>query len=87
MKKLVCDRCGLELTDKDDIYTALEGQWAWEASVRARGGKARGILPCKNYIRCGGEIRLVSNNWIARCYRRLKKLLSKGGRTNEGKLR
>ena len=76
MKKLVCDRCGFKLTEKDDIDLALEGQWAWEASVRARGGKPRGVLPCKNYIRCGGEIRLVSNSKIARCYRWLRKLLS-----------
>jgi hypothetical protein len=87
MKKLVCDRCGFELTDIDDIDLALEGQQAWEASVRERGGKARGILGCKNYIRCGGEMRLVSNSWIVRCYRRLKKSLSKGDKANEGKLR
>ena len=87
MKKLVCDRCGFELTDIDDIDLALEGQRAWEASVRALGGKARGVLPCKNYIRCGGEIRLISNNWIARGYRRLKKSLGKGDKANEGKLR
>jgi hypothetical protein len=87
MKKLVCDRCGFELTDKDDIDLALEGQQAWEASVRERGGKARGVLPCKNYIRCGGEIRLVSNSLIARCCRRLKKSLSRGDKANEGKLR
>ncbi len=31
MQKLICDRCGLELTDKEDINLALEGKWAWEA--------------------------------------------------------
>ena len=58
-KKLVCDRCGLELKDKDDVDIALEGKEAWANSVRARGGKPRGVIPCKNYIRCGGEMQLL----------------------------
>ena len=64
MKKLVCDRCGLELSDKDDIELALEGKWAWEAAVRARGIEPRGIIPCKNIVRCGGEIKLVEGNGV-----------------------
>ncbi len=59
MKRLVCDRCGLELKDKDDVDIALEGKEAWANSVRARGGQARGIIPCKHYIRCGGEMQLL----------------------------
>ncbi len=59
MKRLVCDRCGLELKDKDDVDLALEGKEAWANSVRARGGKPRGIIPCKHYIRCGGEMQLL----------------------------
>ena len=55
-RKLVCDRCGLELKDKDDIDLAFEGKEAWEATARARGEQPRGIIPCKNYIRCGGEM-------------------------------
>jgi len=55
-KKLRCDRCGLELTEKDDIDIAFEGMAAWQASARARGIEPRGVLPCKNYVRCGGEI-------------------------------
>ena len=55
MQKLVCDRCGLELTDREDINLALEGKWAWEAACRARSVEPRGILPCKNYVRCGGR--------------------------------
>ena len=68
MKKLVCDRCGLELTDKDDIYLALEGKWAWEAACRTHGIEPRGILPCKNYVRCGGEIKVVASRrqWLMR---------------------
>lgn len=58
MKKLVCDRCRLELKDKGDVDIALEGKEAWETTVRERGGQPRGILPCKNYIRCGGEMQL-----------------------------
>ena len=66
MKKLVCDRCGLELTDKDDIDLALEGKEAWEATCRARGVEPRGILPCENYVRCGGEIKAVASwrQWL-----------------------
>jgi len=61
MQKLVCDRCGYELTDKDDIDLAFAGKEAWEAACRARGIEPRGVLPCKNYIRCGGEIELVTS--------------------------
>ncbi len=59
MEKLVCDRCGFELTDIDDIDLALEGKEAWAVSCRARGVEPRGILPCQHYIRCGGEVVLV----------------------------
>ena len=55
-KKLRCDRCGLELSDWEDIDLALEGRDAWHASVRAGGGEPRGVFPCKHYIRCRGEI-------------------------------
>jgi len=58
MKKLICDRCGLELTEKEDREAALEGKEAWQAVVRARGAEPRGILPCENYARCGGEMKL-----------------------------
>jgi len=61
MRKLVCDRCGLELTDVDDIDLAFEGAAAWAATCRERGVEPRGIIPCKNYIRCGGEIVLVTS--------------------------
>ena len=59
MKKLICDRCGLELTEKEDIEIALEGKETWEIATRARGDEPRGILPCENYARCGGEMKLV----------------------------
>jgi len=72
MKKLVCDRCGLELEDKDGIDLALEGQGAWEAACRARGVKPRGILPCEDYVRCGGEIVLGASR-----RQRLMKFLSR----------
>ena len=72
MKKLVCDRCGLELGDKDDIDLAIEGKWAWEAACRARGVKPRGVLPCRNYVHCGGEIVLVASR-----RQRLMRLLGK----------
>ena len=61
MKKLVCDRCGAELTEKYDIELALIGMEAWQASVRARGGEPRGVFPCEHYVRCGGEMQLVDD--------------------------
>ena len=71
MKKLRCDRCGLELKDKDDLDAAYEGKDAWHDSVRARGGEPRGVLPCKNYVRCRGEIVLVTRRqeWRRRLLR------------------
>ncbi|MFC1990242.1 hypothetical protein ACFLVW_06810 [Chloroflexota bacterium] len=61
MKKLVCDRCGLELTDKSDIELAFEGQEAWEVAVKVRGNEPRGVYPCKSYISCGGEMQVVED--------------------------
>ena len=72
MKKLVCDRCGKELTDKDDIELALEGTKAWQAAVRARGAEPRGVFPCENYVRCGGEMILLNS----------RRIFKRGGKTN-----
>jgi hypothetical protein len=72
-KKLRCDRCGFELTEKDDIDLAFEGMAAWHASARARGIEPRGILPCRNYIRCGGEIIMVNEEgygWLRKLFGR-----------------
>ena len=56
-KKLICDRCGKELNNKDDIELAFEGMEAWQNSKRARGEEPRGIFPCEDYFRlCGGEM-------------------------------
>jgi len=85
MEKLVCDRCGLELTEPDDIDLALAGQGAWEKAARARGIKPRGILPCQNYIRCGGEIHLVKNNAFTRGCRRLGRVLRRPKDTSSGR--
>ncbi len=74
MKKLVCDRCGKELTDKDSIDLALEGKNAWADATRARGAQPRGILPCEHYIRCGGEM-IVTDNKATRGHRGLFKRL------------
>ena len=67
-KKLVCDRCGFELTDKEEVESALEGQDAWQMASRARGVKPRGIIPCKHYVRCSGEMQVVKMQpkWIAK---------------------
>ena len=77
MKKLVCDRCGNELTEKDDVDLAFEGREAWAAAARARGTKPRGIIPCGNFIRCGGEMKVVIDNKFTRAYRWLSKLRRK----------
>lgn len=72
-KKLRCDRCGLELADKDDIDVAFEGMVAWQTAARSRGIEPRGILPCKNYVRCGGEVVEVDEKkqaWLSRFFGR-----------------
>jgi hypothetical protein len=56
MKILICDRCGFELTEKNDVNMAIEGSESWQNAIRARGKEPRGIYPCKNYIRCQGEM-------------------------------
>jgi len=61
MKILVCDRCGLAIKDIEDVAIALEGQEAWEAAVKARGGVPRGVFPCKNYASCSGEMKPVDS--------------------------
>lgn len=76
-KKLRCDRCGLELTEKDDLDLAYDGMAAWQAAARARGFNPRGILPCKNYVRCGGEIVEVNERWQGW----LKKIFGRQGNT------
>ncbi|MFC1981955.1 hypothetical protein ACFLUN_00555 [Chloroflexota bacterium] len=79
MKKLVCDRCGLELTEKEDIDLALEGKWAWEAASRARGIEPRGVIPCENYVRCGGEIILVNDSRFSRFLQEVRNMLNRRG--------
>jgi hypothetical protein len=54
--KLVCDRCGCEVTEKEDVAAIEAGMDAWENAVRARGEEPRGVFPCKNYVRCHGEM-------------------------------
>ncbi len=77
MKKLVCDRCGMELTEKYDMEIALEGKEAWEETVRASGAEPRGVLPCEHFVRCGGEMKLVDDSMVVRCCRSLIKLLGR----------
>ena len=56
--KLVCDRCGKEITDREEVEQILDGAEAWLNSVKARGEKPRGLFPCENYVRCGGEMQI-----------------------------
>jgi len=76
-KKLVCDRCGIELTEKYDVEMALEGRKAWEAALRAKGVEPRGIIPCENYIRCGGEMELINDSRVVRLSQWLMKPFSR----------
>ena len=59
MEKLVCDKCGFELTDVEEVDLALEGTEAWQDAQRRRGCEPRGVFPCKYYIRCQGEMQIV----------------------------
>lgn len=72
MKKLVCDRCGAELKDEDDMELAFAGQESWEISCSSRGLEARGIIPCEHFVRCGGEMQLVTERRVVRWWRWLK---------------
>jgi hypothetical protein len=59
MDKLVCDHCGFELTEKNEINLALDGMDAWQDAVRSRGEEPRGVFPCKFYFQCKGEMVFV----------------------------
>lgn len=61
MKKLICDKCGRELSDPEAIDLVLAGMDAWQNSVRARGEEPRGIFPCEYYRNCGGEMIIVDD--------------------------
>jgi len=71
-KKLRCYRCGLEVDDREEVNLAYDGMAAWHRAARSRGMKPRGVLPCKNYIRCGGEIVEVIwwREWIRKMFSR-----------------
>jgi len=56
MKKLVCDKCGNEVTDREGIAVMLEGSAAWHASVKSRGMEPRGYFPCRDHRNCAGEM-------------------------------
>ncbi|MFH1382287.1 MAG: hypothetical protein ABIH70_05270 [Chloroflexota bacterium] len=57
--RLVCDRCGFELTDEKEIELALEGKEAWQNAARGRGVEPRGVIPCKYFASCNGEMTIV----------------------------
>jgi hypothetical protein len=60
LDKLVCDKCGFELTDPEDISLVVEVMEAWQEAQRNRGLETRGIFPCKYSFQCQGEMFLVS---------------------------
>jgi len=60
MERLVCDRCGFELTEKEDIFLALDGTDAWQMACRDRGEEPRGVFPCKFYFQCKGQMIVMS---------------------------
>jgi len=55
-KKLICDMCGNELTDKSYIEAIFEGAEAWQDSRLSQGIIPRGFFPCENFRNCGGEM-------------------------------
>ncbi|MFC2038569.1 hypothetical protein ACFLUG_02220 [Chloroflexota bacterium] len=55
--KLVCDRCGYEVTDPEVIEQMVPGMDAWMDAQKSRGEAPRGLFPCKNYVRCQGQLR------------------------------
>ena len=59
MEKLVCDKCGFELDQREDIVLALDGTEAWQDACRRRGEEPRGVFPCKYYFQCKGEMILL----------------------------
>lgn len=59
MDKLVCDRCGFELDQREDILLALDGTDAWINSCLAHGEEARGVFPCKYFFQCKGQMILT----------------------------
>ena len=61
MKKLVCDKCGRELSDPEAIELVLLGMDAWQNYVRSRGEEPRGIFPCEHFRNCGGEMIIVDD--------------------------
>lgn len=61
MKKLVCDRCGKEVSNPEAIDLIIAGMDAWQNSVRARGEEPRGIFPCEYFRNCGGEMVIIDD--------------------------
>ena len=55
-KKLICDRCGATLDNKEEIELALQGTASWQNFIREKGQEPRGVFPCKHWIRCQGEM-------------------------------
>jgi len=55
MEKLVCDRCGIEYTDKASIEYAKKAAAKWRAILKRDGIVARGIAPCPIWS-CKGEL-------------------------------
>jgi hypothetical protein len=60
MEKLVCDRCGFMIEEREDVALALDGTEAWEMACRTRGEEVRGLFPCKYYFQCKGQMVLVT---------------------------
>jgi hypothetical protein len=61
MEKLVCDKCGFKLDQREDILLALDGTEAWQDACRRRGEEPRGVFPCKYYWQCKGQMLLTKD--------------------------
>jgi hypothetical protein len=73
MEKLVCDKCGFELDQREDIVLALDGTEAWQDACRRRGEEPRGVFPCKYYFQCKGEMILLKDQKKNKGFLRQKK--------------
>jgi len=57
VEKLVCDRCGIEYTDKESVDGAKQYREKWAELCREDGVEPRGLSACP-IITCVGELLL-----------------------------
>ena len=58
--KLVCDKCGFELVEKEEIALVFDCSETWQAAQREKGKEPRGLFPCMYYAQDEGELIVVT---------------------------